>query len=116
MSKDVQCTVTNGERAELFRQVFGTPTVYLEDPVGEYANLPGLGERHIYKLDMAEVTPDQRAKLISILAPRFGIPESQMPELVDAYGVPILADDCVLTITGAAARSLLPDDMEWEDE
>ena len=114
MSKDILCTIY-GERARLFEEVFGTSTVYIEDAIGEIATLPGLGERHIYKLDMALVTPDQRAKLISILAPRFQLSEAEMPELLDAHGVPILAEDCVLTFTGAAARSLFPDGMDWSE-
>lgn len=116
MSKDVQCTITNVERAQLFLHVFGTPTVYVENPIGEMANLPGKGACHVYKLDMAEVTPEQKAQLASALSARFGIPLPEITVAIEDQGIPVLAEDCVLTVTGAAARSLFGDNIDWRDE
>ncbi len=93
MSKDVTVTV-HGERGEMFKQVFGTNTVFIENPVGELANLPGLGLRHVYKLDLAEITAEQRTKLVSHIAGRFHLPEAEVSRLLDTDGVPILAEDC----------------------
>jgi len=115
MSRDIQCTITDRERARLFVQVFGTPTVYLKDAVGEIANLPGLGERHVYKLDMDEVTPDEKMRLAEAIAARFNLLLEEVLYMLDTDGVPILAEHCVLTLTGAAARSLMPDDMDWSE-
>lgn len=111
MSKDVTVTV-HGERGEMFQQVFGTNTVCVESAIGELANLPGLGERHVYKLDLKEITPEQRAKLVSNLAGRFNLPESEVAALMEVHGVPILTDDCTLIVTGDTGRWLMTEAAE----
>lgn len=110
MSKDIQVTVT-GERAELFQKVFGTNTVCVVSPLPQRVDLPGLGEQSVYMLDMNEVTPEQRERLKEELARRFCLLEDEVDEQLDVYGVPILADHCVMTATGAALGLLMPDDL-----
>ncbi len=111
MSKDVTVTV-HGDRAEMFQEVFGTTTVCVENAVGEIANLPGLGVRHVYKLDLAEITAEQREKLIINLAGRFGMSKSEVRALLVTHGVPILAEDCTMTCSGDTARRLMADAMD----
>jgi hypothetical protein len=106
MSKEIMCKVS-GERAEIFREIFGTDEVAIESPIPILANLPGVGERLCYMLDMNEITAEQRLKLIVFLAQRFGADGEVIDRDLDTKGMPIVAEFCFVTVTGAAARLLM---------
>jgi hypothetical protein len=98
VSHDFYATI-HGDREALFRSVFDTNRVPIETPIGEYALLPGLtGKQMIFKLALKEITADQRAKLVAVLAQRFGYPESEVEGELDAHGVPILARDASVVV------------------
>jgi hypothetical protein len=92
---DYQVTVYNPERAEMFEEVFGRTTVPVRSFLPTRANLPGKPNSLIYELDLTRVTPEERRRLVAHLAERFGLPVAEVQGLLDAQGVPILANDCV---------------------
>jgi hypothetical protein len=98
MSKDFTVTVINPERVASFEAVFGSATVYVKSPIPEYADLPGLGQRRVYKLDMALLTPEQRDRLVAYLSDQFRLGPVEANRLLDERGMPILASDCVVSI------------------
>lgn len=104
-----------GERAEIFKSVFGTNMVCVTSPIPELVMLPGLGKKLIYHLDMTTVTPAQRERLVAHIAVRFDLPADEVEAKVSEMGVPILADECVITVSGTALGLLLPDyvDINW---
>ena len=98
MSKDFTATITNTERAKDFEKVFGTATVYIESFIPTLAELPGLGSRNVYKLDMKLITPEQRSRLIDNLSYRFMLEYDEVVRLLAEHGVPILAEDCIIEV------------------
>lgn len=96
MSKDFQVRVTNPERVAEWREVLGTDIVPVRSPIPSRANLPGHPRAMIFELDLPLLTDDQRQRLIRHLANKFGLDESDVAAELDAQGVPILAEDCVV--------------------
>lgn len=74
-------------------------TVHVKSPIPSLANLPGRPNALIYMLDLDFVIGIQRERLIAHLAGRFGIPEGVVARELDSHGVPILADDCEVSMT-----------------
>lgn len=99
MGKDFTVTICEPERRAMFEAVFGTATVHVESPFPTKANLPGRPDSLIYELDLESITPEQREKLVAFLAEKFGISAEEVDALLEAHGVPILADDCVVGVT-----------------
>lgn len=98
MGKDFTVTVTNSERAAMWLDVLGTATVHVKSPVATRANLPGKPNSLIYELDLEMITPEQREKLVAYIAQKFGIPSDDVAASLDDHGVPMLADDCIVTV------------------
>jgi hypothetical protein len=99
MSKDFRVTVNDVARREEWLAIFGTDTMCVESPIPENATLPGLdGTQRIYKLDLAELTDEQRARLVEHIGHKFGLEVDEVNELLDVHGVPILADQCSVIV------------------
>ena len=118
MNELVTCTVY-GERAATFEAIFGTATIPIVSPLPQLGILPGIGKVAIYKLDVAALTSDQRAKLVAHLAQRFGLPAADVERDLDVDGMPILAQDCGVSIPPGLPLSMMDrpvEDDEWEDD
>lgn len=96
MTREFTATIVNEERAEEWARVLGTKTVFIKSPIPNMANLPGHPNAFIYELDLDELTDGQRSQLIAHLADKFGLPAEQVESDLEAHGVPILADDCII--------------------
>lgn len=96
-------------------RVFGSGMVELENPVGEYAILPGLGRQRSYKLKVSSLTVEQRERLIAWMAEKWNVPASQVAADLDGpHGCPILADDVMVSFD---SRLIAPDaDFDDDDE
>ena len=97
MAKDFRVTVT-GARGDEFRKIFGTDTVAVKSFIPSIADLPGLGERAVYLLDTDLLTDAQREALVEHIAEKFGAAREAVDEHLRARGLPILAEDCIVTI------------------
>lgn len=106
MSKDFTVTITNPERAAEWEAILGTTTVYIKSPIPTPASLPGHPEALIYELDLNLITNEQCQKLIQHIANKFDIPLHVVERELPAQGVPILADDCTVSITAHPLRWL----------
>lgn len=95
IATDFGVTITDPERAKDFAAVFGRTTVPVTSFFPTRANLPGKPGALIFLLDLARLTPDERARLIAHLAQRFGLAPADVAQDLDAQGVPILADSCI---------------------
>lgn len=98
MGKDFLVKVTDPERAEAFRQILGSDVVFVESPVPELANLPGLGERKVFKLDLVMYTAYEKAKLADYIAAKFNIDIDFVKTNLASAGVPILDEDCTVIV------------------
>ena len=96
--KDFTVTVTNPERAADWQAMLGSTTVFILSPIPVLANLPGKPHAQVYLLDLEALTPEQTDRLIAYLAQKFSIPESEVARGLPTEGVPILADDCIVTV------------------
>ena len=98
-------------RASLWLGVLGTVTVPILSPMptrGTSPHHPAPGAL-FYALDVAALTPQQRARLVAATAERFGLSVAQVERDFDdpEHGVPILADDVSVTMTGEHAALLV---------
>ena len=110
----ITATISNSSpRHASWLRIFGADTVQILSPVPT----PGTSPHHnapdgarFYRLDVAALTAQQRARLIAENAEKFDLDESEVERDLDDpdHGVPILADDVSITLTGEHARMLLP--------
>jgi len=98
MGEHFKVKLTNPERAEAFRKIVGSDEVFVESPAPEIANLPGLGERRAFKLDLDMYTEDEKTVLAHHIAQKFQLDVEYVEECLESFGVPILADDCTVII------------------
>ena len=98
MPKDFTVTVTNPERAAQWREMIGSDTVCVQSPIPEPADLPGHPHALIYLVDLHELNPGQIARLVESLSRRFGLSPEEANRELQERGIPILADDCIVTV------------------
>jgi len=98
MAKDFTATIHDPERAAEWQAILGTNTIYIRSPIPESANLPGHPDALIYYLDLDLLAEDQRIRLIAHLAHKFGLAEAGVDAMMEEHGVPILANDCSITV------------------
>lgn len=98
MGEDFKVKITNPERAKAFRDTVGDDEVFVLSPVGEMANLPGLGKRMVFKLDLAMYTADEKDRLAEHLAARFGVHKEVVKADLAISGLPILDEDCTVIV------------------
>lgn len=106
---------TSSPRYQDWLRVFGSSMVELEDPIGSYATLPGLGRTHVYRLKVSSLTPEQRGRLITWMAEKFSLPTDQVAADLDGpHGCPILADDVVVSFDARLVAPLV--DFDDDDD
>ena len=121
------------ERAAMWRRVQGTegvPEAPVLSPAAEFAALPGHPDgAWVLMADLGALSPDQRERLITELARKFGLSRADVASDLGAVGVPILLEGCVLREDGQPrepetpvvgifdARLLMPDieDVDYEE-
>ncbi len=100
MSKQFQVTVTNPDRAALFRRVFGSATVAVQFPFPVLADRPaGQGEQLAYLLDLREITDEQRARLVDHFAAELNLDRAFVEDRLTEQGVAIPATEAIMTTT-----------------
>ncbi len=99
MSKDFRATIRReSPRAQAWLEVFGSCEVFLKSFMPTPASAPGVPEGLFYMLDLQELTPEQRTRLIAHIARKFGLEEEEVFSDLDTIGCPILGDDVTLTV------------------
>lgn len=91
-------TVTDPDRAAEWQAIFGTNTLPIRSIEPQPYTAPQLDGSHLfYELDIDALTGRQRQQLIIALAAKFRIPEQIVAGELDIQGVPILAENCLVT-------------------
>ncbi len=93
---DHSIEITDEERAKIFSEIFGTTTVKVTSPTPQEITLPEGKTVKAFYLDLSQITPEQRKKLVSYLANTFNFSEKDVDEKLEEIGVPILDENCVL--------------------
>ena len=89
-------TAFDDDRREEFLKVFGTARVPVLSPFGKMAELPGFDEPQlVYELDLDRLMTEQRKRLVTHIAEKFGLCASEVEAHLDEEGMPILASGCV---------------------
>jgi hypothetical protein len=95
---DVFTATVMGERAQEFIEVFGTAVVPIQSPVPVIAELGDEGEHKVFMLDLKRLTHEKYDRLVAHVARKFGAPEAAVDVSLRERGLPIKAQDCVVTI------------------
>ena len=106
-------------RASDWLRVFGRLTdIPLRGPFVIRVNVPGRSNVRAYLLDIAALDPEERLRLVNHIATRFNIPPAEVDRDLDAEGVPILAEDVLVSIPQGLALSMMggDDPFDLEDE
>lgn len=97
--KDFTATIIGiSERSIMWQEVMGGNVVVLKSPFASEALIPGHGVTRVYEMDIDALQPEQRERLITALARKFGLPEEEVSRDLDDVGCPVLADEIVVTI------------------
>lgn len=121
MPKDITTHIHDPERAAAFRNILGTDQVTICSPIPSWSILPERGEELVYFLDLDSITAEQRGRLVSYLAGRFGLAEEYVAATLDVHGVPILAEHVTVSVANPwrwldIDLDLDEDDDWWDDE
>lgn len=98
MAKDFTATISEtSERAETWRQVLGTRTIYLKSFIPVFFDLPGKPCTKSYELDLPLLTAEQRQRLVVYISDKFSFEKGYVEHNLDIVGCPILAEDVTVT-------------------
>ena len=103
---NITATIFDGPRRALWEEIFPNATVPIKSFFTIKTDLPGHPQAEAYMLDLDAISPEQRAKMLDVLAKRFNIPEEEIAQEV-ARGVPILAEGVSVWCTAIALRALM---------
>lgn len=107
----------NPGRAEIWRRIYGTDVIPLKSFVPQRGSLPGKPDALFYEVDTRVITPEQRARLVDYLSEAFNQERSFVENNLDLIGVPVLADDVMVSSTDSGLfYSLVLDDFAPELE
>jgi hypothetical protein len=81
------------ERSGAWARLFGGQTVAIKSPIPQHAELPGLGVREIYFVDLEKLSPVQLDRIAQEMSVRFDVPLQEVVEGLRTQGLPILAED-----------------------
>lgn len=98
MGEDFKVKINNPERAAAFRKIVGDDEVFVRTPVPEIADLPGLGKRKVFKLDLDMYIPEEKERLAEHLAEKFGVNIEVIKANLAVSGLPILEEECTVIV------------------
>ena len=99
-------TILDGPRRKLWEEIFPGAVVPIKSLFTIKCDLPGHPGAEAYMLDLAAISADQRAKLIDVLARRFGEDPAWVAAELD-NGVPILAEGVSVECSAIDLRRLI---------
>jgi hypothetical protein len=91
-------TIHDEHRVAVWGSIFPGAVVPIKSILPSRADLPGHPDALVYFLDLNAITDEQRQKLIEALAALFGLTEDEVRNDLPR-GVPILADDVIVSST-----------------
>ena len=106
-------------RAANWQHIFGRLTdVPLCSPFPILVHVPDHQNALAYLLDVSLITPEERLRLVNHIAKYFSQTHAEVERDLDVHGVPILAEDVLVSIPQGLAMSMLggDDPFDLEDE
>jgi hypothetical protein len=97
MSHDFWVTIT-GERGREWKRVAGTDYFPVLSPIPVMGDLPGIGLSRVYLLAIDQMEPNILSRIVAHLSGKFGMTAEETQAELDKGGIPILADDCMVTV------------------
>lgn len=88
----------SSERAASWREIFGSHTIPIRSPHPIRANVANITDGLFYQIDLRQITPEQRARMVAHITRAFTIPAAEVDATLDSVGCPILADDVRVTV------------------
>lgn len=90
---------SSSTRAAEWMRVYGSLTIPIKSPVPVAGSAPGLESVRFYHVNVAELTADQRGRLVTFICEKFRRSPAEVERDLDDpdHGVPILADDVTVT-------------------
>jgi hypothetical protein len=96
--RDFKITITDSERAAEWQAIMGTNFAYVKSLIPMVSDLPGHSNAMIYLLDIDQLTVEQRQRLVSHLCEKFGLLEEDVEAEIIKVGIPILAENCIVSM------------------
>lgn len=90
-------TIKDESRKREWIDILGTDTIPIKSPIPTWASLPDRDDALIYELDLTTLTSEQRGRLVNHIARKFDFSPEEVENRLADEGVPILADDVVVT-------------------
>jgi len=121
MSADFRVTI-NGPRGEEWERVAGTRTFPVLTPIPCMATLPGRpGLSRVFLVDLGELGPGVLERIVAHLAAKFQLSEQEAAAEIKTAGVPILDEECTVSISNPQkwlSSDGIPDDEDddWDDD
>lgn len=99
MSKDFKAVISaKSPRYQEWVNVMGTNEFPITTPIPTPASAADIKQGLFYMIDLAELIPEQRERLIQHLAVKFGLDENDVANSLDREGVPVLDEDVTIVI------------------
>lgn len=97
MDHDFWVTI-HGERGAEWERITGTNRFPVQSPFPIPANLPGIGEAHVYLLALESIDEANRHRIIEHLSSKFGLSAAEAADEITKAAIPILETDCSVMI------------------
>jgi hypothetical protein len=102
----ITAKVLDGPRRELWLPIFEDAIVPIKSMFTIKTDLPGHPQAEAYMLDLDAISPDQRARMIDVLATRFNISREEIADEIER-GVPILAEGVSVECSAIGLRQVI---------
>ena len=110
-------------RAANWLHIFGRLTdIPIRSPFPIRVHVPDHQNALAYLLDVSLITNEERLRLVNHLAKYFSLTHAEVERDLDSDGVPILADDVIVSIPQGIALSMINDpfdldeEIDWQDD
>jgi hypothetical protein len=107
-----------GERADEWQRAVGVSTFPTIDFFPVPALLPGLGLRLVHRLDvdkMRRETPELLQQVVEYLSRKFHLTPDEAQTELNTTGLPVLADDCIVSVHLPISRKAFEDFVHDDD-
>ena len=99
MGKDFTVTINHPQRRIEWLEMFGTTHIPVKSYIPEFVQIAGNDElQPVYYIDLECLKPRQQQRLIRYFAIKFNVSLEQVKQYIEEQDVPVLAEDCSLTI------------------
>lgn len=100
MSSDFIAKISEqSARYQEWCEVMGSNEIPLKSPFPIAASAPGVKAALFYQIDLTQITPEQRERMIKHIARKFDVDIEEVSSTLDTVGCPVLADDVIVVVS-----------------